>query len=68
MMVGDWGGQTSSPFTTKAQLSVAEAMGSIGSTVGSEFVFSLGDNFYDNGVANVTDKRFQETFEVRVLH
>lgn len=64
MMVGDWGGQTDKPYYTDAQLSVAQQMGEVANTIGAQFVVSLGDNFYDNGVTDVHDIRFQETFEV----
>ena len=65
-MVGDWGGQEDKPYYTDGEARVAEAMGEIGEQVGSQFTISLGDNFYDDGVENVNDSRFKETFEVRI--
>ena len=65
MMVGDWGGQADAPYYTDAQLNVAQQMGVVASSIGAQFVVSLGDHFYDNGVNNVSDPRFNETFEVR---
>ena len=64
MMVGDWGGQTDAPYYTDAQLNVAQQMGVVASSIGAQFVVSLGDHFYDNGVKDVNDPRFNETFEV----
>ncbi len=66
MVLGDWGGQTFSPYTTTAQRAVAKVMGVEGTTIGSQFTFALGDNFYSYGVKDVNDKRFKETFEVCV--
>ncbi len=64
LAVGDWGGQTSSPYTTTAQLAVAKVMGDEAQAIDSQFTFALGDNFYTFGVKDVDDKRFKETFEV----
>ena len=62
--VGDWGGQTDSPYTTQGEESVAEQMGATAARLGSQFTLGLGDNFYENGVADADDPRFKETFEV----
>ncbi len=67
LAVGDWGGQTFTPYTTSAQLSVAKVMGEEAKTIDSQFTFAMGDNFYTYGVKNVDDKRFKETFEVRSI-
>ena len=65
MQLEDWGGQADAPYYTDAQLNVAQQMGVVASSIGAQFVVSLGDHFYDNGVNNVSDPRFNETFEVR---
>ena len=65
LMVGDWGGQTDSPYYTDAQLNVAQQMGVKAEDINAQFVLSLGDHFYDFGVQDVSDIRFKETFEVR---
>lgn len=64
LVLGDWGGQESSPYTTPAEVELAGVMGKKASEIGSEFTLALGDNFYHEGVKDVHDKRFQQTFEV----
>lgn len=59
---GDFGGQGSSPYYTPAQLNVAKGMNSISAIINSDFIVSLGDNFYSNGVTSVTDSRFDSTW------
>ncbi len=39
-------------------------MGAVAAALDSQFTVALGDNFYGFGVTNVSDPRFQETFEV----
>ena len=67
VMLGDWGGQQDSPYTTKAELEVADKMGDIAEQIGSQFTIALGDNFYHDGVKDVNDHRFQVTFEVKII-
>ena len=68
MVVGDWGGQDDPPYYTNPEQDVAKQMGVIAASMGAQFTLSVGDNFYDNGVANVDDPRFKETFEVKCIH
>lgn len=64
LAVGDWGGQTSAPYTEIGQVSTAKGMGEVGQSIGSKFVLALGDNFYSNGIStDAQDPRFQQTFE-----
>ena len=63
LVVGDWGGQDS-PYYTDPEQDVAEQMGQVAAAMGAQFTLSMGDNFYDNGVTDVDDPRFKETFEV----
>ena len=63
MVIGDWGGQPTYPYTTDAEREVAVQMGKTAAEIGSQFTVALGDNFYHFGVTNVDDPRFQETFE-----
>jgi len=64
MMVGDWGGQTKKPYYTDAEEKIADQMGKTADDIGANFTVAVGDNFYDDGVKDVDDKRFKETFEV----
>ena len=64
LVLGDWGGKPESPYTTDAEREVAEQMGTTAAEVGSLFTMALGDNFYDMGVKDASDPRFQNTFEV----
>lgn len=64
LILGDWGGQDTSPYYTTAEKEIAEQMGKTAEQVGSQFTLALGDNFYSFGVKNVDDPRFEETFEV----
>eukprot|EP00047_Mylnosiga_fluctuans_P005924 m.243654 g.243654 ORF g.243654 m.243654 type:complete len:323 (+) comp14281_c0_seq1:457-1425(+) len=64
VVVGDWGGQTRTPFTTETQLAVAAGMGKVAADINAHFVIALGDNFYSYGIdTDVTDPRFRVTFE-----
>uniref|UniRef100_A0A8D2DUP8 Tartrate-resistant acid phosphatase type 5 n=1 Tax=Sciurus vulgaris TaxID=55149 RepID=A0A8D2DUP8_SCIVU len=61
--VGDWGGVPNAPFHTAREIANAKEMARTVQTMGADLILSLGDNFYFNGVHDVNDKRFQETFE-----
>lgn len=58
LAVGDWG--RNGEFHQK---DVAERMGEAAGQLGAEFILSLGDNFYPNGVAGVHDYQFIRSFE-----
>jgi tartrate-resistant acid phosphatase type 5 len=58
LMIGDWG-RNGEPD----QAAVAKQMGIIGDETSAQFVISVGDNFYENGVKSVTDKQWQSSFE-----
>jgi tartrate-resistant acid phosphatase type 5 len=58
LVVGDWGrhGETD-------QSEVAEQMGKTAQNINARFVISVGDNFYEDGVASVDDKQWGASFE-----
>lgn len=58
LTIGDWGrkGETD-------QREVAEQMGKTAEKIGAQFVVAVGDNFYEDGVASVTDDHWKKSFE-----
>ncbi|HXI71648.1 MAG TPA: tartrate-resistant acid phosphatase type 5 family protein [Verrucomicrobiae bacterium] len=58
LIFGDWGrnGQ-------KDQVEVAAQMATAAQAVGAKFIVSVGDNFYNKGVASVDDPQWQTSFE-----
>ena len=58
LAVGDWGrdGQDN-------QADVARQMGLAADAIRARFVISVGDNFYEDGVASVTDPKWKTSFE-----
>ena len=46
------------PYYTDPEKDVATQMGEIAASMGAQFTLSKGDNFYDNGVTDVNDPRF----------
>lgn len=46
MVLGDWGGQATPPYTTPGQLSAASAMAKVATESAATFVVSPGGNFY----------------------
>lgn len=63
LVLGDWGGLPFYPYGTPIEFAVGYQMGSIARSYKTSFTLALGDNFYFEGVTDVEDKRFQETFE-----
>ncbi|KAI7807415.1 tartrate-resistant acid phosphatase type 5a isoform X2 [Triplophysa rosa] len=63
LVVGDWGGLPYPPYVTPIETATARMMAKTASTMGSDFVLAVGDNFYYKGVTDVNDPRFQVTFE-----
>ncbi len=58
LVFGDWGrnGETD-------QTEVTAQMAKAAKDIGAKFIISVGDNFYENGVASVDDKQWQISFE-----
>ncbi|OWF44778.1 tartrate-resistant acid phosphatase type 5-like [Mizuhopecten yessoensis] len=63
LVLGDWGGVDVVPYKTIVEVSVAKQMGIVADQYAPQNILALGDNFYFDGVKDVTDKRFKETFE-----
>jgi acid phosphatase len=58
LVLGDWGRKG-----RPDQQQVADQMGKTGSTLRPSFVISVGDNFYEAGVASLTDEHWAKSFE-----
>jgi len=58
VVIGDWG-RRGEPD----QQDVADQMGKTAHDIGARFVISVGDNFYEDGVASVQDVQWNESFE-----
>jgi acid phosphatase len=58
VVIGDWGRRGEND-----QQDTAAQMGKTAHDIGAHFVISVGDNFYDNGVASVDDVQWHESFE-----
>jgi len=56
--VGDWG-----RGGADKQREVGEQMGRTATVIGSDFVISAGDNFYEDGVTGIADPQWQSSFE-----
>lgn len=57
LVVGDWGRKGS--FN---QTKVAHQMGRVAEELNIDFVVSTGDNFYNDGLASISDPAFEESF------
>ncbi|XP_072307328.1 tartrate-resistant acid phosphatase type 5b [Eucyclogobius newberryi] len=66
-VLADWGGLPFPPYHTFHQTAVAEELDRLSQEQGLSFILSLGDHFYFQGVRDVQDPRFKQTFE-RVFH
>lgn len=63
LVVGDIGGLPVYPYYSYAQTKVARAMVHAARKQPLHFVMNVGDNFYFNGVKNIFDPRFEDSFE-----
>lgn len=57
--LADWGGVPLPPYYTPHEEAVAAEVDRLAHTQGLDFVLSLGDHFYFNGVKSVDDPRFK---------
>jgi tartrate-resistant acid phosphatase type 5 len=58
LVFGDWGRQGE-----RDQVEVATQMAAAAKEINPRFIISVGDNFYENGVASVDDPQWQTSFE-----
>lgn len=58
LIFGDWGRKGEAD-----QTEVAAQMAKAAKELGAQFIISVGDNFYEYGVASVTDSQWQTSFE-----
>ena len=64
LVMGDWGGVGSPPYTTPEELATAAGMGEVAGQIDAKFAMALGDNFYSEGITtDEHDMRFDATFE-----
>lgn len=65
LMTGDWGGRAGGKFENYAIYgdNVGKSMNRFAGQNPVSGIFLLGDNFYNNGVQNAQDARFNETFQ-----
>jgi len=57
LVLGDWGRQGE-----RLQREVAGQMGVYAASRGADFVITVGDNFYENGVRSIDDRKWQSSF------
>ncbi|KAK6931690.1 Calcineurin-like phosphoesterase domain, ApaH type [Dillenia turbinata] len=57
LVIGDWGRQG-----LYNQTEIALQMGKIGEKLDIDFIISIGDNFYENGLTGIDDPAFNESF------
>ncbi|CBY11569.1 unnamed protein product [Oikopleura dioica] len=63
IVLGDWGGLPPPTYTSDLQLNGAKALMEYAKINPPEYVISIGDHFYYNGVETVRDRAWERTFE-----
>ena len=63
VVLGDWGGRPAPLYTSPLQVSSAVALMKYAKLYKPEYVVSIGDHFYFNGIESVQDRRWERTFE-----
>jgi len=61
LVIGDWG-SGDNPAYAPTQAAVAQAMAQVGLQEKIQFVVSVGDNFYEDGVQSTTDPKWATSF------
>lgn len=62
-MIADQGGIPDPPYFTHILSKVSMLMARLSQEHKTQFQFAMGDNFYYDGVKNVDDSRFKDSFE-----
>ena len=68
LVIGDMGGSPTWPYTTPVEVGTADEMAKVAKQYSVQFILELGDNFYDDGVKNVEDKRFEVKKYIYIIH
>ena len=63
LVMGDWGGKPTWPYTTSEEVKTAKGMADFAKQNGVNITLALGDNFYDSGVKSV---RFRQLFQSKL--
>ncbi len=50
LVVGDWGGQDTAPYTRVGEVAASVGMAEVAENMTARFVLALGDNFYYSGI------------------
>lgn len=61
--VGDWGGIHVRPYQVYWGKHVGISMNRVAATYQTDFLMLIGDNFYEYGVTDVNDPRFEQTYQ-----
>lgn len=62
LQIADYGGTSNPPFVTASQVKAVSGMNKVAQEIKAGFIIALGDLFYDFGVRDVNDERFNTTW------
>lgn len=67
LALADWGGVPLPPYYTPHEKAVAAEVDRLALTQGLDFVLSLGDHFYFDGVKSADDPRFKVSAQSKYI-